>query len=270
MLKEKQMWLRIGAAVSYIAMVAVNGLANGLPLNNRTTGQISDAYANLFAPAGFTFSIWGLIYALLAAYVIFQFIPKKYSRLESELFSKINPYFIISSVLNLAWIFAWHYDYIGLSLILMLGLLVTLMKLGMMLAKEKLAPRDNFIQRLPFSVYWGWITVATIANVSVFLVSLNWNSFGLSEQLWLVVALFLGTVIGIYRLRQSRDIPYSMVFIWAYLGIFVKHAHPLGYNGEYSYGISALVVCIALIISEQIKVIQAPSSTWEKLKEKFD
>ena len=114
--------------VAYVAMVGVNFLANGLPINDRSTGAISDAYPNLFAPAGVTFSIWGLIYLLLAGYVAFQF--GKGNQKTEEIFDRINPLFLATSLANISWIFAWHYDYIGLSVVIMAVLLALLVRIA--------------------------------------------------------------------------------------------------------------------------------------------
>jgi len=158
--------IKIFTALAYVVMIAANALANILPINNRTTGAVSDSYPNLFAPAGLTFSIWGLIYLLLAGYVVYQF-TKRAANKES-LLGKINPLFIATSLANFLWIFAWHYDYIGFSVILMLILLFLLIKIADILRREKFSAWEKLFIMAPFSVYFGWITVATIANITVF------------------------------------------------------------------------------------------------------
>ncbi len=271
MAKEKSLLFKIGSVIAYLAMITVNGLANGLPLNNRTTGAISDAYPNLFAPAGVTFSIWGLIYALLAAYVIYQFIPLASGkfRVRQELFDKINPYFIATSLFNIVWIFTWHYDFIGASLLLMVLLLGALIKIADILRQENFSMVEKILVRLPFSVYFGWISVATIANVTIFLVSVGWNGLGLSEELWLVAVLIIGTIIGLWRMKKDKNIPYGMVFIWAYSGILIKHIAPNGFNRQYGYAIFTALVCILLFIVYQAMIARKPSSFLDKLREKF-
>jgi hypothetical protein len=269
MTKDKRQLFKIGAAISYVAMIVINGLANGLPLNNRTTGEISEAYPNLFTPAGVTFSIWGFIYLLLAIYIIVQFIPIGKKLVKEDFFTKLNPYFIVTSVLNISWIFAWHYDLIGLSLVIMLALLVSLIKIADVLRVEKFSNIEKIVVRLPYSIYFGWITVATIANVTVFLVSLNWGGFGLSSQLWLVAILLISAGIGIWRMKRDNNIPYGMVFIWAYLGILIKHLHPEGYDGEYAYAISALIFCIYIFIVSQVKLVKEKESFLDRVRENF-
>lgn len=265
--QEKSRFFKIVSAVAYLAMITVNGLANGLPINNRSTGEISDAYPNLFAPAGVTFSIWGLIYGLLAAYVIYQFLP--ISKGKREIIDKINPYFIATSLFNIIWIFTWHYDFIGLSMLLMILLLVGLIKIADILRSEKFVLPANIVLHLPFSVYFGWITVATIANATVFLVSVNWNGFGLPAEFWTVAVILIGAAIGLWRMKKDKNIPYGLVFIWAYLGIIIKHVAPNGFNGQYSYVISAAALSICLFVYCQIKLAQAPTSFLDRIQEKF-
>ncbi len=242
----KNITLKITAGVFYIAMVVVNFLANSLPINDRSTGEISDAYSNLFAPAGITFSIWGVIYLLLAGYVIYQFINKDQKK--EILFERINPLFITTSIANIAWIFAWHYDYIGLSLIIMAVLLISLIKIANILRNEHFNLLEKLFIWAPFSIYFGWITVATIANVTVFLVSINWDGFGVAEHIWTVVILLVGALIGILKTLKDKNIAYGAVFIWAYSGILYKHLSPDGFNGEYQSIIITAITCLILFV----------------------
>lgn len=241
--------LKIIAAISYIVMVLVNISANALPLNNRATGQISDSYPNLFAPAGLTFSIWGIIYLLLAGYVICQFLPRqKYGENKKEkLLKDINTYFIVSSMANIAWIFAWHYNFIGISLLLMSILLVSLIKIAEIIRKEHFTTQEKLFISTPFSVYFGWITVATIANVTVYLVSIGWNGFGIADYIWTSIILIIGVIIGILRLWRDKKMAYGFVFIWAYLGILIKHLSVSGFNGEYPNVIATLIACLLVL-----------------------
>ena len=249
----KNKFIKVVAGIAYIAMVAVNFMANSLPINNRSTGDISDAYPNLFAPAGVTFSIWGLIYLLLAGYVIYQFINKDQNK--EGLFEKINPLFITTSVLNISWIFAWHYDYIGLSVLIMAFLLFSLIKIADILRNKQFTSQEKILIWAPFSIYFGWITVATIANVTVFLVSVGWNGFGVADYIWTVIILLVGALIGILRTVKDKNIAYGMVFIWAYLGILLKHLSADGFDGQYTSIIVTTLVCLLLFTIFVGKVI---------------
>jgi hypothetical protein len=242
----KNTLIKIIAGMAYIAMVVVNFLANGLPINNRSTGAISDAYPNLFAPAGPAFSIWGLIYLLLGGYVLYQFV-KKDQKIE-DLLKKINPLFIATSLANISWIFAWHYDYIGLSVLIMGALLVLLIKVAGILRVERFTALEKISIRAPFSVYFGWITVAAIANITVFMVSIGWNRFGIADFMWTSIILLVGAMIGILRMRKDKNIAYGMVLIWAYLWILFKHLSAGGFDGKYPSVIATVIICLALFI----------------------
>jgi len=238
----KKTTLSILSATSYFAMVYVNFLANSLPINNRSTGEISDAYQNLFAPAGLTFSIWGLIYLLLGGFVVYQFIKK--DQKTDELISKINPLFILSSIANILWIFAWHYDYIGISVLIMSTMLFLLIKIAGLVNKDKLTFPKNILVRTPFSVYFGWITVATIANITVFLVSLGWNGFGIADFIWTAIILVIGATIGIARINKDKNRAYGLVLVWAYSGILLKHLSVNGFQGQYPLVIITTIICL--------------------------
>jgi len=235
--------LKFSALGAYLVMVTVNALAMILPIAGRQTGEVSDGYANLFAPAGYAFSIWGLIYTLLAIYIIYQLKQK-----EGELLSKVNGLFIVNALLNAAWIFAWHYDYIGLSVLLMFGILYTLIRLADIFRANKLSQKEAWLLRTPFSVYFGWITVATIANITVFLVSINWNRFGFSEVFWTIAILLVGAAIGSWRMWRDRSLPYGLVLVWAYGAILYKHLIPSGFAKMYPGIITTVIVCLLIFL----------------------
>ncbi len=219
---------KVAPLAAYILMVTVNYLAVALPIAGRKTGEVSDSYPNLFAPAGYTFSIWALIYTLLAVYVIYQLTVK-----ETRLLSRINLIFIPNAILNAAWLFAWHYELIWLSVLIMGGLVTTLGIMAETLRTTTLTKKERWLVRLPFNVYFGWITVAAIANIIVFTVSLDWYGAGLSESAWTVIALLSGAFIGSWRMLRDRAIPYGSVLIWAYGGILYKHLSEKGFAGQY-------------------------------------
>jgi len=254
----KKFLIKVFVAITYLGMVTVNFLANALPLNNRSTGAISDAYPNLFAPAGLTFSIWGLIYLLLAGYTLYQFgaFQKDKGKKNKELFNKVGFYFIISSLANILWIFSWHYDFIAVSVLLMLVILFSLIKIADILRVERLSLKDKFFIKLPFSIYFGWITVATIANITVFLISLNWNGFGLSDTFWTMLILVVGALIGVARMLKDKNIAYGLVLVWAYSGILLKHISASGFNKQYPEIIYTVWACILLFLISLFFVIK--------------
>lgn len=232
------MKIKILALISYIIMVSANYLAVIIPLGGRSTGEISDNYLNLFAPAGYAFSIWGLIYTLLGIYVIYQFFCKK-----DELIKKVSGLFIINALLNASWIFAWHYDIIWLSVIIIIGLLITLMKIANIFINKDINKKELLMIRLPFSVYFGWITVATIANIVVFLVSLGWNGLDVTGT---IIIILIGATIGSWRMLNDRFLPYGLVFIWAYGAILFKHISENNFAGQYPAIIWTVAFCILI------------------------
>lgn len=243
-------------AITYVAMIAVNVLANALPINGRTTGAISDAYQNLFAPAGLTFAIWGVIYLLLGAHLLYQLglfhsshgkggdgEPRRVALLE-----RVGVLFSLSSLANVAWILSWHYDLIGVSTLLLATMLVLLILITRTILAADLSPRDRAFVRLPFSVYFGWITVATIANITVWLVSIGWDGFGIADSTLAVAIIAVGALIGTAVVLRDRDIAYGLVLVWAYLGIWIKHASDSGFQGAYPAVIATALVGVAAFV----------------------
>jgi hypothetical protein len=246
---------KIFVLLSYLGMVLVNFLANALPINNVATGAVSDSYPNLFAPAGLTFSIWGLIYLLLSLFVLYQFNVFGNVKKHEKVLEKIRFYFIISSLANISWLFCWHYDAMWLSLFFMGLILFSLIKIAECLHGYKLKREDYFLMKLPFSVYLGWITVATIANVTVFLVSVNWNGFGISEIIWTIIVLLIGATIGILATLKNKDVAYASVLVWAYLGILLKHVSTSGFASQYPSIIFTVILCVFLFTSTILYLI---------------
>lgn len=253
----KNMFIKICALISYLAMVVVNFLANSLPINNRSTGEISDLYSNLFAPSGFTFSIWGLIYILLAGYLLYQFLTFLKKRDESKeiLLKRVNLFFIASSIANILWIFSWHYDLIGLSVVIMILLLIFLIKISNILSIEKLKSLDRYFVVIAFNIYFAWITIATIANITVFLKSIGWSGFGINDFMWTSIILLLGVLIGMLRMLKDEEISYGLVLIWAYFGILVKHISQSGFNMQYPIVITILIVSLILYIGSIVFIM---------------
>lgn len=241
---------------TFILMVVVNALANILPINGIDTGSVSDSYQNLFAPAGITFAIWGLIYLLLALYTAFQLgLFKKNRKMSDALMNKVGVVFSISSLANTLWIFSWHYRIISLSMVLMLIILVCLAIIVSAIRKESLSMIEKVYVKLPFSIYFGWITVATIANLTTLLVSVGWNGFGLSQTVWAVVIIAIGAIIGIITILRNKDYPFGLVILWAYAGILIKHVSATGFNGMYpAVMITTIAAMVLVVVAEVIAI----------------
>lgn len=241
-------WLKWLILLSLLAMLAVNALSSILPINGVTPKEVSDRYPNLFVPAPLAFSIWGVIYILVIAYTLYQFglFRKKGEAVNAALLTKTGVFFILSSVLNLSWILAWHYGRLALSFVILALFLCTmiLLRLGIR-AREPLSIKEKWFVRLPFSVYFGWITVATIAGAVALLVGYGFSGLGVGEPVWAVIVLLAGAGIGIATALYFRDIAYLLVFVWAYANILYNHLSPAGFDGAYRGVILTLVLCLA-------------------------
>jgi hypothetical protein len=217
--------LRLVNTAALVLVLAVNALANALPLNGNTTGELSARYPNLFVPAGLTFSIWGLIYLLLVVFVVFQLLRRpRRGAVRSSFQRRIGPAFLVSCLANAGWIFAWHYERVLLSLAVMVILLLSLIQIYLRLGigRPGALRREQILVHLPFSVYLGWITIATIANAAACLVHLRWNRFGLGEPFWTVLMIAAGIALALLALYRRGDIFYALVVDWALLGILLK------------------------------------------------
>jgi hypothetical protein len=231
--------LQIGNALSFVAVVVVNALANILPLNNVTTGELSDSYPNYFVPAGYVFGIWGVIYLLLLGFTVRQL---RRGGDDAETLRKIGWLFIVSNVCNFIWIFLWHWRQVALSLVPMFGLLASLIMIYLRLdiGKVQVSRDQRLYYHLPFSVYLGWITVAPIANIVAFLVSSGWDSYGTTAAYWTVLVIAVAVALTLVNLWTRGDAAYSLVIVWAFSGIIYKQmAEPLI---PYAAGLGALVI----------------------------
>ncbi len=206
-----------------VLTLTVNGLANALPINGQTTGEISDRFAIYFVPAGYVFSIWGLIYLGLIAFAIYQILP---AQRDNALLKEIAPVYWLGSLVNSAWILLWHYEYFPLTLVAMLVLLASLLFIYVRISKARpnLGREQKWFLQLPFSIYLGWISVATIANVSQVLFSAGWNAWGISATAWTAIMIAVATFLGLMMQWRENDSAYVLVLIWAFVGIAIKHA----------------------------------------------
>jgi benzodiazapine receptor len=210
--------------VAFAATVIVNGLAGSTTLlGGVNTAEISNANPTLITPAGYVFAIWGIIYVLLGMFAIFQALP---SQKEKEYKKKIGWLFVLSSVLNIVWLFLWQYEILSVSVVLMFLLLATLIAIYLRLniGKSTVSLREKMAIHVPFSVYLGWITIASIANVSVFLVSENWDGLGINPETWATLIIIVALAITVLVLATRRDIAYGLVIVWALIGIGVNQS----------------------------------------------
>lgn len=249
MSNSKLIFLQVANVAAFVVTVVVNSLANALALNGKSTGEISDLYPTLVAPAGYVFAIWGLIYVLLFVFAVFQALPKHKSE---QFLRKIGFLFALSCAFNILWLFAWHYGQIALSVLPMFALLATLISVYLRLdiGRAKVSLKERMCVHLPFSVYLGWITVAAIANVAAALVSVNWGGLGLSGLTWAVLVMAVALIINLAVIVTRKDIAYSLVIIWALIGIVVKQ------NDNQTIflvaGVSMVIIVVALVLANLI------------------
>jgi hypothetical protein len=254
----KDILRQIFIVLTVIATIVINGLANALPINGLNTGQISDRFQVYFVPAGYVFSIWGLIYLGLIAFAIFQALP---SQRENPRLRASGWWIGLGGLANSAWIFLWHYEQFPLTLIAMLVLLATLIVtyLRLSIGRTAVPSAETWTTRLTFSIYLGWITVATVANVTSLLDYLKWNGFGLAPEIWMSIVLAAVLAIAALMNFTRRDVAYTLVILWALAGIAVKHAAVAAVviPTWITFGLVALTLAAAMFLHRSRKLGQA-------------
>ncbi len=241
---------RIIPVLTLLVVLIVNFLANFLPIGGRTTGEVSDSYPSLFTPAGFTFSIWGVIYLFLIAYVIYQLHPRNKYRTN---FDRINRHFVVNCVANALWIVCWHYDLITLSLFLMGAILTSLIGIYRHVLPGNLQGfRDHLFVKIPFSLYLGWITVATLANISVEQTVIGMENWIMTKTVWVFVELALAGAVGTVMVIRYRDPIFGSVVAWAAYGITDKQIDTPEVAGAAA---AVMILVLVILIIEGIRSV---------------
>ncbi len=212
-------YINIGA----LALVLLfNFLSNALPFNGLTQGDLGELYPVLLTPASYVFSIWGLIYLALIAFIIYQALPG--SR-DNPLVKAVGILFAVSSLFNILWLFAWHYQRVGWSMIIMLLLLATLiviyLRLGAVTTEKNMYER--FLVKYPFSLYLGWISAATLVNFNALLYDIGWLGTGGGGIFFTMLMILVAGLVALAVFYLRQDYIYAAVFVWALVGIGVKH-----------------------------------------------
>ncbi len=244
----------------FLVMVATNYLANAVPFNDKTTGQLSEQYPNLFVPAGITFSIWGIIYLLLLVFCVKQsknVFSKTPDPSTNALVDKIGLRFIISCILNIFWIIYWHYEHLFFSVIIMLSLLIILIDI---VRRINFLGKNTEIQipiiaKAAFGMYLGWICIATIANITAVLVFFGWEGFGQSETFWTCLMIIIGAVVGGWTLIKLNNAYIGISVLWAFGGIIIKRVEALEYHRFIVWiTVLAIIIVVASLLIETVKV----------------
>lgn len=236
-------------AAGLLVTILINYFASTLPINGQTTGEISLKYNNLFVPASYTFTIWGIIYLSLAVFIVYQLIDSfRIHQEEDSFIDRIGVWFAITCVANSTWIFMWHYESLLLTVILMLILLGALIVIASRLqtSRNLVSTAERYFVNLPFSLYLGWISVATIANFSAWLVSFNWGGLGLPDQFWAILMALVAAAIGVWMLLKRNDFYFTLVIFWGLTGILARqiwYTVPL----EIAFLVGLIVAVVSLV-----------------------
>ncbi len=242
--------LKISNMIAFVFTVIINGIAGGTTLiGGVNTAGISNAHPTLITPAGYTFAIWGVIYVLLGIFVVFQALPSQKGK---DFQRKIGWFFVLSSILNIAWIFLWQYQQLAISAALIFLFLLSLIAIYLRLniGKKAVPLPERLAVHLPFSVYLGWLTIATIADVTVTLVSVNWDGFGIAATTWALFIAVVALLITLVVIATRKDIGYSLVIIWAFGGIVVNQTAYA--NTVLALEASIIIIIIALVASHLV------------------
>ena len=248
-----QKTLSIVNIVALIVTIILNYLSNTGIFNGNTMSSVSAEYQNYFTPAGYAFSIWGLIYLGLAAFVIYHAIIAFKGTNENNVVLKVGWWFVISCLANSAWIFAWLYNYTGLSVIIMMVLLFSLV---MIILRTRMELDDLPMKQIafvwwPFSLYAGWITVALIANISAWLTKIQWDGFGISSITWTLILIIVAGVIYLIMTWQRNMREYALVGVWGLVAIAVAN-----WTDEQSIVQTSIIVSVILFVSSSIHAIK--------------
>ncbi|MBK6264894.1 hypothetical protein JKA74_07585 [Marivirga sp. S37H4] len=231
--------------ITLIAVIIVNGLAGSGQIGNKSVGEVSRAYDTLITPSAYAFSIWGLIYLMLTAFVIYQWVT--YFRKNNQwIIDKTGLYFTIANLVNIGWLFLWLNEYIGLSVIVMFILLASLLTLVFRLDLEKKDEpvRIIFFVWWPLAIYIGWIIIASVTNVAVFLVSIGWEGFPLTSQIWTIFMVLVAMGIYLFMIFSRNLRESAVVGIWALIAIAVKQ-----YPVNTGIAVTAIVATVVLLVA---------------------
>lgn len=251
-----QRWVFLAAVV---LLIVLNFLSTSIPFGGQTVAEVSEKYPSLITPAGYAFAIWGLIYLTMAIFAVFQLNKGKKIRL----FRIIFPYFLLNVISNVLWLVAFQHELIGVSVLIMavtLGSLIVIFKYFYRL-KGSLSTTHRYFFQVPFSLYFGWITIASIVNVAAFLSSLEIGFLNASAPLFAMIMLIIGTALGLYVLLSRNDYIYISVLIWAYVAIWVAQMeNPLVMNTAKFAAMAMAAIALIHFVADRIRVSQYRST----------
>lgn len=246
MRKAKNPWIN---GLFLAVTLAINALGAFGFINGLTQKEISDMYTTLITPSPSTFSIWSVIYSLLIISVIVM-IVKNRDHYYKNATNQISTLFKISCIFNVLWIITFSYVQIKLSVLFILGLVITLS----LICKKLLNVDDgrHWLLPLTFGMYTGWLFIATVVNIAAMLVKLKWDGFGIGQDIWAIIMLVIAILLVIPVLSKIRNAVFSLPIAWAYFGIYQNLKSPEGFNGQFPLvemiALGGVVVLVALAI----------------------
>jgi len=238
-----------------LLVIAVNYISQAIRINETTIGEVSNKYFNLFTPASYAFAIWGLIFMALIVYGMYQVRMAFFSDKPSDFIEKTGYWFILTNLLNCVWVFVFAYDYTGLSVIVMLGILFSLLQIIRNTNMEN-APVSRLtilFAWLPIGIYSGWIAVATIANIAAYLSKLNWDGAFFSEQQWTVIMMAIATLVNIFMVWKRNMREFAFVGIWALLAIYARHSSSIVTLANMALICSSILALVILVHAIQTR-----------------
>ena len=237
---------RLISVLTYIVMIIMNITAVIKPFNNISAFAISEKYSHLLTPMKYTFSIWSVIYIGLAAYLIYQYTSLKEDTIDK--ITTINNWFILSNIANTLWVVSYYNEHLLLSLFMMLILMISLLGISITISKFDVRSKDRLFISVPFAIYFGWITIKTIVDISTLAVSVGVDAYSDSAPILTIFVIALGIVIGCYTTIKKKIVGYGLVIIWAYIGILFNHVSVMGYNSSYPDIIVTILIGIVMTI----------------------
>ena len=246
---------KLAIVLGFVLIAVLNYLSTSGQINGISVSAVSNKYPSLFTPEPYTFSIWGIIYLLLLTYILFQLMSNELRQKGTP--SKIAFFFVLSCVLNAGWIFVWHYELILVSALVMAALMACLARILLLVSTPATSFGSVISLEIPFGLYAGWITVATVGNIASLLANATWNRLGIPDPIWLIVTLLVAAAIAVWVSQRVKNAAYPAAVIWGFTGILVRYVREAQMNaGDYTGAvIAAIAICILALSAQWIHTL---------------
>lgn len=241
--------LQISNLASVLIAIIASYLVNGQQAGKPSISEISAKYDNLLTPAGYAFGIWGFIYIGLLIFGVYQLMDLFKKKINTDFVLQIGGWFALANIANAAWVYAFTNDQIGLSVVLMLVIFLSLLKVVINLNMERWDAPANLIVMIwwPISLYFGWINVALITNLAAYFTALGWSGNPLSPQLWAIIVLLMASVVFIAMIWTRNMREYANVGVWGFVAVAVKN-----WETEPAVAWVALAVSVVIFINASL------------------